>query len=181
MDIEAAGVDAYSMSCHKWLQSPKGLGLLYAPEHTRERVPRMWFKTPAAGLDGTARDYEDYSTRAWPAVVALGDALDFQAALGQGEKTRRYRALWSAVRDRVDREPGLAWRSPGDFAMGSMIMAVAVRGREAMDLAPALIDEIGAVVRPFPGPVNALRVSPNLATSERDLDRFFDRLVEKAV
>ena len=63
-------------------------------------------------MDGSARDYEDYSTRAWPVVVALGDALAFQAALGAAEKDRRYHALWRRVRDRVDAEASLAWRSP---------------------------------------------------------------------
>ncbi len=65
---------AYAMSAHKWVQSPKALGLLYVSESLRPRLPRMWHKTAEARLDGTARDCEHYSTRARPAVLALGDA-----------------------------------------------------------------------------------------------------------
>ena len=112
VDLSASDVDAYAMSPHKWLQSPKGLGLFYVSEALRPRLPRMWHKTAARGMDGTARDYEDYSTRAWPAVVALGDALDFQDALGEQEKNRRYESLWGRLLERVDAEPKLVWRSP---------------------------------------------------------------------
>ncbi|MGI9627859.1 MAG: aminotransferase class V-fold PLP-dependent enzyme [Longimicrobiales bacterium] len=180
VDLTDAGVDAYAMSCHKWLQSPKGLGLLYVSPALRGSLPRMWFKTPEARMDGTARDYEDYSTRAWPGVVALGDALAFQGALGEVEKGRRYRALWNHVQGRVDAEPGLIWRSPRPWDLGSMIMAVEVRGRSAPELGPVLLETTGGVVRPFGGDLNALRISPNLMTEESELDRFLDALVAAA-
>lgn len=179
VDIGSAGVDAYAMSPHKWVQSPKGLGLLYLSQALRSQLPRLWHKTPEARMDGTARDYEDYSTRAWPAVVALGDALAFQAALGADEKERRYRALWRRVRDRVDAEASLAWRSPRMWSLSSVIMAVEVVGRTAAELGPELLESEGAVVRAFGGGLNSLRVSPNLMTSEEELDRFLDALVAR--
>ena len=180
VDLASAGVDAYAMSPHKWLQSPKGLGLLYVSETLRPQLPRMWYKTPESRMDGTARDYEDYSTRAWPAVVALGDALAFQAALGAAEKDRRYRALWRRVRDRVDGDASLVWRSPRDWSLSSVIMAVEVVGRPAPELGPDLLDNEGAVVRAFGGDLNSLRISPNLMTTEDELDRFLDALSARA-
>ena len=39
VDIGSAGVDAYCMSPHKWVQSPKGLGLLYVSEALRQQLP----------------------------------------------------------------------------------------------------------------------------------------------
>jgi len=179
VDIGSAGVDAYAMSPHKWVQSPKGLGLLYVSEALRSQLPRMWHKTAESRMDGTARDYEDYSTRAWPAVVALGDALAFQAALGAAEKDRRYRALWRRVRDRVDSEASLAWHSPVTWSLSSVIMAVEVVGRPAPELGPELLETEGAVVRSFGGGLNSLRVSPNLMTSEEELDRFLDALAAR--
>ena len=50
-----SNVDAYSMSPHKWLQSPKGTGMFYVNEALRNELPRMWYKTPANRLDGSAR------------------------------------------------------------------------------------------------------------------------------
>ncbi|MDA0328796.1 MAG: aminotransferase class V-fold PLP-dependent enzyme [Gemmatimonadetes bacterium] len=89
VDLSSAGVDAYAMSPHKWVQSPKGLGLFWASSALQSVLPRMWLRTPGDAIDASARKYEDYSTRAWPAVVALGDALSFQAAIGATEKARR--------------------------------------------------------------------------------------------
>jgi selenocysteine lyase/cysteine desulfurase len=177
VDLADAGVDAYAMSPHKWLQSPKGLGLFYVSAAVRPQLPRMWHKTSQQRMDGTARDYEDYSTRAWPAVVALGDALDFQDALGEEEKARRYEALWNRVRERVDAEPDLEWRSPREWELSSVIMAVSRTGASAPEMGSALFGSMGGVVRAFGGGLNSLRVSPNLMTSEDELDSFMSAMV----
>jgi selenocysteine lyase/cysteine desulfurase len=180
LDLRGSGVDAYAMSPHKWLQSPKGLGLLYVAPHLRSRLPPMWFRTMAAREGGSARQYEDYSTRAWPAVVALGDALAFQLALGEDEKVQRYRTLRNRIRDRVDAEARLRWRSPREWPLGSMIVAVSVTGREASALAGPLFEEHGLALRAFGAPFNALRLSPNVATTDEEVDRALDALAASA-
>ena len=179
VDLAAARVDAYAMSGHKWLQSPKGLGLFWASERLQAAVPRMWFKTGGDRVGMTARKYEDYSTRAWPAVVAFGDALDFQASIGVEEKERRYRALWTRVYGRTTEDSRLHWGSPVDPALRSVIMAVGVQGRAAPELGPMLLERHGAVLRAFGGRLNTLRVSPNLMTEDESLDRILDVLASQ--
>lgn len=173
VDLSSAGVDAYAMSPHKWIQAPKGLGLLWISPDLQPDLPRMWYRRPEEDLDGTARIYEDYSTRAWPAVVALGDALAFQASLGASEKLRRYAAVRRTIRDRVDGDPLLAWRSPVEPGLSSIIMAIEVNGRAALELGARLLETHGVVVRAFGPPLNALRVSPNVMTTDAEIDRFF--------
>lgn len=172
VDLTAAGIDAYAMSPHKWIQSPKGIGLFYASRALQAVLPRMWFRTGGSTIDASARRYEDYSTRAWPSVVALGDALAFQASIGQDEKQRRYRALQAKVLDRADAEGGLSWKSPRDAALASVIMAVEVAGVSAPRLGQKLLEEEGAVVRAFGGDLNTLRISPNVMTTDEELDHF---------
>ncbi|MBT8487678.1 MAG: aminotransferase class V-fold PLP-dependent enzyme [Gemmatimonadetes bacterium] len=174
VDIAASGVDAYAASPHKWLQSPKGLGLLWVSPALRSSLPRMWYRTAGTGIETSARQYEDYSTRAWPAVVALGDALAFQASIGGDEKVRRYRALREHLRTRVEGEARLRWRSPMDPDLASVIMAVEVSGAEAPALGQSLLAEHGVTLRAFGPPLNTLRVSPNVVTTEGELDRFLD-------
>jgi len=178
LDLAASGVDAYAMSPHKWIQAPKGLGLFWTTPALREAVPRLWMKAarPAPG----ARAYEDYSTRAWPAVVALGDALAFQEALGEEEKQRRYRAMWSILRDRATSDPALLWRSPSSWALGSMLVSVGVRGRPAPELGPLLLERHQIGVRAFGPPLDALRVSPNVSTTDEELLRALDILASLA-
>lgn len=174
VDLRASGVDAYAASPHKWLQSPKGLGLFWVSPGLRDSLPRMWYRTGGSGIEASARQYEDYSTRAWPAVVALGDALAFQAAIGEAEKGRRYQAIHAHVRGRVESDRRLRWRSPTDPALSSVIMAVEASDTQAPSLGQRLLAESGVVVRAFGAPLNTLRVSPNLATSEDDLNLFLD-------
>lgn len=176
VDLGAAGVDAYAASPHKWLQAPKGLGLFWASPELQRVLPRMWYRTPGDDIRSSARKYEDYSTRAWPAVVALGDALAFQASIGESEKRRRYAALRAHVRRRVEDEPGLRWVSPTDPALASVILAVEVPGEESSEVARRAMDERGAVVRAFGPPLNTLRISPNVATTEVELDGFLDAI-----
>ena len=172
LDLAASGVDAYAMSPHKWIQSPKGLGLFWTTPALRDAVPRLWMKGGRAAPG--ARAYEDYSTRAWPAVVALGDALAFQAALGEEEKERRYRALWSTLRERATSDPALVWHSPRSWELGSMLVSVEIRGRAAPEVGPLLLDEHQIGVRAFGPPLNALRISPNVATTDEDLGKALD-------
>jgi selenocysteine lyase/cysteine desulfurase len=178
LDLGASGVDAYAMSPHKWIQSPKGLGLFWTTPALRESVPRLWMKGGRAAPG--ARAYEDYSTRAWPAVVALGDALAFQAALGEGEKERRYRALWSTLRDRAASDPALSWHSPDSWSLGSMLVAVGVRGRAAPEIGPQLLNAHQIGVRAFGPPLNALRISPNVATTDEELTGALDIMASLA-
>lgn len=175
VDLRRSGVDAYAMSPHKWLQSPKGLGLFYTRAELRERLTPLWHRSRMS--EGpSARRYEDYSTRAWPAVVALGDALAFQIALGQEEKERRYREIRRAVRERVSASHVLHWRSPHGWDNGSVIVAVEVEGRSASDLARRLMDEHRVSVRGFGTPTNTLRLSPNVATPWAHLERCLEAL-----
>jgi selenocysteine lyase/cysteine desulfurase len=181
VDLGAMGVDAYSMSPHKWMQAPKGLGLFWVSPELQQMLPRMWHKTGGTRVDATARKYEDYSTRAWPAVVALGDALDFQASIGEAEKGRRYRALWERVHDRTTADERLVWRSTLAPELRSVIMAVEVRGAAAPEVARTLLDRAGVDLRAFGGDVNTLRVSPNVLTTDEKLDRFLDAASEEAM
>lgn len=174
VELDASGVDAYAASPHKWLQSPKGLGLFWASADLRASLPRMWYRTSGAAIEGSARQYEDYSTRAWPAVVALGDALAFQSSIGTQERTRRYRALRRHLQERVESEAGLRWKSPVDPELASIIMAVEVTGSSAPSLGQVLLADSGVVLRSFGPPLNTLRVSPNVTTSEEELDEFLD-------
>ena len=177
VDLDDSGVDAYSMSPHKWFQAPKGTGLFYVAASLRARLPRMWHRT-TGDRGGSARIYEDYSTRAWPAVVALGDALRFQQALGASEKTRRYRAMMELVRERCASDDRLSWRSPSAPELATAIMAVRRVDGAAPDIGSRLMDEAGIAVRAFGDPLNALRISPNLMNDDDELHRALDLIAE---
>ncbi len=176
VDLAAMGADAYSMSPHKWLQSPKGLGLFWVAPRLRRTLPPMWHRTGGDGRGPSARMYEDYSTRAWPAVAVLSDALDFQESVGQGAKSERYALLREHVRARVDDDRGLSWRSPRHPVLSSVIQAVGSTRGSAPDIGRRLVRDHQIDVRAFGGDLNALRLSPNAATTVDELDRCLDQI-----
>ena len=179
-DLDTSGVDAFAGSPHKWIQAPKGVGLFYLRASLRERLRPTWVTWGQAQWDGTVRRFEDYGTRNLPAVIALGDALEAQAELGAAAKLSRYEAMHARLRDAVESEPALRWRSPRRWDTGASLVAIEVRGRSAPQLADRLLERDGVVLRAFGGRPNALRISPNVANTDGELDRVLALLVSEA-
>ena len=174
IDLKDSQIDAYSMSPHKWLQAPKGTGLFYVNKNLRDIIPKMWYKSSRPEEDKTATKYEDYSTRAWPAVVALGDAIRFHNSLGQQRKDDHYNYLWSETKKIIDKESRLDWLSPSNYDLGSMIMTIGIQGRSSFELSEILSNDYNIHIRPFEKPINALRISPNLSSDLNDIQKLID-------
>ena len=179
VDLNNSAVDAYSMSPHKWLQAPKGTGLFYIHKDLRKKLPKMWYKSSVYGKDNSAKKYEDYSTRAWPAVVALGDAMRFQNAISEDRKVNHYRSLWNRTKDLVEANPKLMWHSPKTWELSSAIMSIEVRNKSALQLEKSLSRDHNFFVRPFKKPINALRVSPNMFSSIEEIETLFYLVINK--
>ncbi|MEX2179493.1 MAG: aminotransferase class V-fold PLP-dependent enzyme [Gemmatimonadaceae bacterium] len=172
VDVTAEGADFYAASPHKWVQAPKGQGLLVVRRHVHERLDPLWVKRPRASMPKTAEVFEDYSTRNLPGVIALGDAIEFQVKLGERAKEQRLLEIANWFRTRVDAAPTLQWRSARAPALSSSLFAVGLRNANATDVERTLA-AAGIVVRPFPAAgLNTLRVSPNLINTPADAERF---------
>ena len=172
VNVAVEDADFYAASPHKWVQAPKESGLLVVRRRVRERLAPMWVKRPRSTMPATAEVFEDYSTRNLPAVVALGDAIQFQRQLGEAEKERRLLEIAGWFRERVDATPTLAWKSARDAALASSLFAVGIRNGDAREVERRLATRHSIVVRPFAPPLNHLRVSPNLINTRADVERF---------
>lgn len=174
IDLAGADVDFYAASPHKWLQAPKGLGLLYVRRSVRARLRPMWVTWGQERWEGTVRVFEDYGTRNLPELLALGDAVDFQDALGAAGKGDRYRELWRSWRSAAEAAPGVRWRSPRRWDLSGSLFALEVDGMESGELFERLYADGGFVFRAFRTQgLNTARISPNLVTTEAERDAFF--------
>lgn len=172
--VEEMGIDFYAASPHKWLQAPKGLGLLYVRRPLAERLRPMWVTWGQERWEGSVRIFEDYGTRNLPELLALGDAVEFQGAVALGGEGRSYRALWEAWRSASESAPGVRWRSPVEWALSASLFALEVDGLASPELFDRLWKEGGFVFRAFHTPeLNTARISPNRMTREEERDRFF--------
>lgn len=175
VNVVADDADFYAASPHKWVQAPKGQGLLVVRRRVQERLDPLWVKRPRASMPKTAEVFEDYSTRDLPAVLALADAIEFQQKIGEAAKETRLLEIMRWFRDRVDATPTLAWRSARHPALSSSLFAVGLKQRDARDVERTLAAQ-QIMVRPFAPPLNMLRVSPNLINVRDDVDRFIRAL-----
>ncbi|MGD8867728.1 MAG: aminotransferase class V-fold PLP-dependent enzyme [Gemmatimonadales bacterium] len=174
VDVTDAGVDVYSASPHKWIQSPKGLGLFFVRQELQERIRPMWVTWGQARWQGTARAFEDYGTRNLPEVITLGDAIDFQTALGVEAKVKRYREIWNRFLAKSDGAERVIWRSPRDWERSASLFALEIRDISSLAVFDRMYREDGFVFRPFQTQqLNTIRISPNVVNSEDEIDRFF--------
>ena len=170
VDVRRLGVDFYCASPHKWLQSPKGTGLMYVRADRRTALRPNWVTWGQQRWKGTVRVFEDYGTRDVPAVLALGDAIDFSAA----RTFERLRELGAHLRAAVEVTPRLEWRSPRAAELSCSLYAIAIEGRASGAAGEDLWNQHRIVTRAFGAPLDALRVSPNTFNTTAEIDRFVE-------
>ncbi len=173
--LASSGVDFYAASPHKWVQAPKGSGLLYVRSAVRDELRPLSVSWGQERWAGTARIYEDYGTRDLPGLLALGDAIDFQSAIGDRTKRESLSAMRQVLQAGAEATPGLVWRSPESWEMGASLAAVEVEGIESAAFFERARRERGLVFRPFSTlGLNTVRISPNLITSREELGVFLE-------
>jgi selenocysteine lyase/cysteine desulfurase len=175
VDLAGLGADVYCTSPHKWLQAPKGLGLVFVRQELQDEIRPLWVTWGQGRWDGTARIYEDYGTRNLPEVLTLGDAIDFQLQLGAEAKASRYRELWESYRTYTEQSDHVIWRSPTTWSRSAALFAVEIRGIDSEAVFRHMFEQHDFVFRPFQTQgLNTVRISPNIYNSEEEIERFFD-------
>ncbi len=180
VDVGSMDIDVFAASPHKWLQSPKGLGLTYVRSEIQQELRPMWVTWGQKDWGGSARKYEDYGTRNLPEVLALGNAIEFQQNLGAAAREAHHRALWERARAAVAAERGLRWRSPATWELSAALWSIEVAGRSSKAVFDRLFREHGFVFRAFDLPdLDAVRISPNAANTAGEIERLVRALAAR--
>jgi selenocysteine lyase/cysteine desulfurase len=173
--VRSLGCDYYGASCHKWLGTPVGLGVLWMrPEHTSKvwpLIPPMASETGMARFEwiGTAPEYIN------PASLP---ALSLHSSLGAERKAARLRYLAAYLRPRVERAvPGARFYTTSSPEMSCGLTTVEFPGVDSAALQKPLRERHNVLVQAMTGirsasEIRGIRVSPNVYTTPGELDRF---------
>ncbi len=178
IDLRELGCDYYAASSHKWLFSPKGVGIFYARREAQHHLRPL---IVASGYeDESVRRFENYNTRNLPELLGLGVAMDFNDLLGPERKGRRIYDLKHHFRARLAGRAAFRLQTPASDALSCGITTVEIVGHRVGEVGQALAEE-RIDLRPMSGfGLNGLRVSLSVFNTLDDIDYLVDAMEEVA-
>lgn len=169
IDLQDLGCDFYTASAHKWLFSPKGVGILYAKQASQALLKPLI--VCRGHTDTSIRRLENYNTRNLPEVLGLGAAINFYNQIGKEKIHQRSFALKAYFRAKIAANPAFQLHTPAADDLSGAIQVVEVVGRDVKELKSLLLDEFTIDCRPMTTfGLNALRISLAIYITKADID-----------
>lgn len=163
--------DYFGTSLHKWLYAPKGTGMLFVK---RDKIEKIW---PMFAADekqkADIRKFEEIGTHSAAPKLAIGEALLFHNGIGGKRKETRLRYLSRYWMDRLKDIPKVRFNTSFDPAQMCAIANIQIEGVDSGKIGSYLFSQH----RIFTTPIvheefQGLRITPNLYTTLKELDRF---------
>lgn len=165
--------DYFGTSLHKWLCAPFGTGMAYVK---KDLIEKTWPIFPTdKPQSGDIRKFEALGTRSFAPEQAIGQAIDFHNAIGGKRKQERLHYLkkyWcEAVTKNSRVKLHISLKPEYSCALGTF----SIDGLDVGEISSKLMSEyqIHTVSIKWEN-VNAVRVTPHVYTTTKDLDRFID-------
>ena len=171
--------DYFGTSLHKWLGAPIGTGLLYI---RKEKIKNVW---PLFGAgekeEDNIRKFEHLGTRPFYIEQAVDKAIDFFDMIGAQRKEERLLYLKNYWMKKVQEIPKVKLHTSMKKDFGCAIGMVSVEGKTAGELDSFLWDnyKIHSVGINWEN-IHGVRVTPNVYTSTKNLDRLVEGIIKFA-
>jgi selenocysteine lyase/cysteine desulfurase len=175
--IADLGADYYATSLHKWLCAPFGSGLMYIK---KDKIKNIWALLSNDNPDGEdIRKFESLGTRSFASEMAIGNAVDFHNIIGSKRKEERLRYLKNYWAEKAVKIPKVKLNTSLLPKYSCALANVSVEGWEVADLDSRLFEKYKIhVVGINREAIHGVRVTPNVYTSLKDLDRLVMALEE---
>lgn len=168
--IPELNCDYFGTSLHKWLGAPIGTGLLYV---RKEKIKNIWPMFGAGDKEeDNIRKFEHLGTRPFYIEQATDKAIDFYDMIGAKRKEERLLYLKNYWMEKVKNIPKVKLHTSFKKEFGCAIGMVSVEGKTATELDNYLWTnyKIHAVGINWEN-IHGLRVTPNVYTTTKNLDR----------
>jgi isopenicillin-N epimerase len=172
LNVKELGADFFASSPYKWLGAPTGVGLFYV---RKEAQDKLWPTIASSGWDRhkNARKYETLGQRADALIVALGEAVDFQNAIGKERIERRIKTLAAYLKRGLKKIPGVKLHTSQDPYLSGGLTALSVEGVEPRKIVNYLREKYNIVIRTIGNKeagTYGVRVSTHIYVSLKHID-----------
>lgn len=177
--IPDLGCDYFATSLHKFLSAPIGSGMMWIK---KEKIGKIWpLMGSGAPNNPNIRKFETLGTRSFPIEQGIGEAINFQLAIGNKRKEERIRYLKNYWATRVVDLPKVRIKTSLKAAYSCAICGVSIDGIPSRELEKTLFSKykIHTVGIEYEN-VDAVRVTPHVYTRTQDLDKLVAAISELA-
>ena len=171
--------DYFSTSLHKFLSAPIGSGMMWIK---KDKISKIWPLMGNGDPRGTnIRKFETLGTRSFPIEQGIGEAINFQLAIGNKRKEERVRYLKNYWAERVINVPKVKIKTSLKADYSCAICGVSIDGIPPRELERLLFNnyKIHTVPIDYEG-VSCVRVTPHVYTRLPELDKFVRAITELA-
>ncbi|MDI1323504.1 MAG: aminotransferase class V-fold PLP-dependent enzyme [Algoriphagus sp.] len=175
--ISELGCDYYGSSLHKWLSVPIGAGLLYVK---KDRISQIEPLLAPFDMNLKTIAYLNHiGTHPAATDLAVLNAIEFHNKIGGKRKEDRLRYIQRYWSDQVRDLPGVVVNTPIDPQRSCAIGNVGLEQTKPGDMGTILMDKYKIFTAPIDSAgVKGCRISPNVYTSENELDKLVAAIKE---
>ena len=171
--------DYFGTSLHKFLSAPIGSGMLWIKQDKITKVwPLLCDDTPNGP---NIRKFENIGTRSFPIEQGIGEAVNFQLAIGTKRKEERIRYLKNYWAEKVQHLPKVKLHTSLKPEYSCAICGISIDGMTPGELDSALfsrykIHTTSIVIEN----IKCVRITPHVYTTLPDLDKLVRAIEEIA-
>ncbi|MBI4931287.1 MAG: aminotransferase class V-fold PLP-dependent enzyme [Bacteroidetes bacterium] len=171
--------DYMGTSLHKFLCAPFGSGMYYI---RKEKIKDVWPLLASSVADDDIRKFETIGTRSFASEMAIGAAVDFHNVIGSKRKEERIRFLKNYWTEKVVKNPKVKIHTSTNPKHSCAIALFSIEGWKPEEIEQKLLDKykIHCITINWEN-VHGVRVTPNVYTTPKDLDRLVKAVEEIAV
>ena len=176
-NISELDCDYYGSSLHKWLSVPLGCGMLYVKNGKSQKIKPLL--APYELDQKTILNLNHTGTHPVSTDLAVIDAVDFHYKMGSKRKEERLRYIQKYWSDQVRDLPGVLVNTPIEPQRSCGIANVGIEKVPPIEMAKVLMDKYQIYTVGINGAgVYGCRISPNVYTSENEMDKFVQAIKE---
>jgi selenocysteine lyase/cysteine desulfurase len=172
LNMKEMGADVFCASPYKWMGAPTGCGIMYVKKDVQEKIYPL-IATGGWDTYENAQRFETLSQRADPIIFALGEAVDFQNAIGKKRIERRIKTLAGYLKQELQKIPKVRLHTSTDPYLSGGLTAFSIEGIKAETIVYYLREKYNIVIRTIGRDrdnTRGVRVSTNIYVSTNHVD-----------